>query len=298
MVFKRVIVFGAGSVGCLLGALLSKQAEVILIARPNVAQAINENGLKVTGTVKGEFELHAETELKEVPEQALVIMAVKDLDLEAALREIKPKLKRDSTVMLVQNGLGVEEIADSVGVKAIRCIVQLGADLRKPNEVFSSFGKSALIFPDTVLGQELAEFFRKTKLGVKIANDFRQAVWRKMIVNCMVNPLTALINEPNSKVFESELKPLRQELFNECSAVAEAEGVDLGDFQLERLEKGFRKSLNYSSMVQDIRQHRSTEIDFLNGKIIELAEKHGLDVPFNRKVVKLIKEMEEIKCKI
>jgi 2-dehydropantoate 2-reductase len=117
-------------------------------------------------------------------------------------------------------------------------------------------------------------------------------VWRKLTMNCVINPLTALFRVPNTEIAVEGLREIRRSIVDECIRVAEREGVILeGDLEGE-ISRAAASYSNISSMCQDIMRGRRTEIGFLNGKVSELGRRHGVATPVNDVLTSLIRFME------
>lgn len=145
---------------------------------------------------------------------------------------------------------------------------------------------------------ESAAFWWKSLLdacghAVTLSSDIRTEVWRKAMVNIGINPFTALLGVPNGALLEApELLPLIAATVEEAQQVARAEGVFLTDGYERVLEVCRLTAQNHSSMLQDIRKRRKTEISAMCGVIVEVGERHGLLVPYNRRILDLIAELE------
>ena len=113
-----------------------------------------------------------------------------------------------------------------------------------------------------------------------------------MVVNCVVNPLSTLLNVRNREIIADPLKFTRHEIVKECVKVGKAEGVDFPDEVEENVDEKISVYSNFSSMYQDRIKKKKTEIDFLNGKIVELGKRHQIKTPVNRTMVHLIKFLE------
>jgi 2-dehydropantoate 2-reductase len=93
-------------------------------------------------------------------------------------------------------------------------------------------------------------------------------------------------------ISDERLRPLKQLIVSECRAVAQRDGVDLAADFVDRIDRQYAPSRNLSSMQQDLLKGRRTEIDFLNGAVVALGERHGIDCPVNRGLTTIIKAME------
>ena len=108
-----------------------------------------------------------------------------------------------------------------------------------------------------------------------------------------MNPLTAIFQARNNEIITESLKPIRHGIADECLEVAKAEGIEIEPTIKEMMDATLSNFTNYSSMCQDILKGRKTEIDFLNGKVVELGKSHDIPTPFNELMVASIKFLEE-----
>jgi len=293
-IFSKIFILGAGAIGSACGAKLSAKNDVTLIARKEHADAINKKGLVVTGELKGVLRIKADTHIQEVPPNCLIILTTKVHDSRKALEGVVKLLRRDTTILILQNGIGNEEIVKSVvddRCRIERGVLHLGADFLKPGEVMIVPGW--VVLGNTEKGRQIAQLFNESGLEARVMDNLKQDVWRKLIINCMLNPLTAILEVRDYGIVVPVLDGLRDAVVNECVEVARAEGVEF--------EKGLRKAIdrdilrlkNYSSMHQDLMKGRKTEIEFLNGKIVEIGKKHDIPTPINEALVAVIKFLEE-----
>jgi 2-dehydropantoate 2-reductase len=117
-------------------------------------------------------------------------------------------------------------------------------------------------------------------------------VWRKLIFNCVVNPITAIIGSKVGEIVDSRLNRLKQLIINECLAVAAKEGVSFDTDLMAEINATYAGSSNLVSMQQDFRQGRVTEIDYLNGAVSTLGAVVGVNCPVNDGLTRIIKAME------
>jgi 2-dehydropantoate 2-reductase len=112
------------------------------------------------------------------------------------------------------------------------------------------------------------------------------------VVNCVVNPITAILGCEVGGIANPRLGPLKRLVIDECIAVARAEGIPFETEFMEEIDDFFRPSHNIASMLQDLRRRRSTEIDYLNGAVVALGGQHGIECPVNGALTAIIKAME------
>jgi 2-dehydropantoate 2-reductase len=289
----QIIVLGAGAIGSLYGAKLAAANDVILLARPKHAEAINTSGLRVEGLESQTITLRAVTNVQTMEPNALVLVTTKVTDTGAVLKPIARLVRDDTTIVLLQNGLNIEEIAQrTLGNRAVvlRAITQFGAIFTAPG-VIQFLARGHTVIEQHQRSDEIARVFTAAGLECRVSPDIRHDVWYKLIVNCVVNPITAILGCEVGGIANPELDPLKDLIIAECLAVAAAEGFEFNvDFNGE-ISDFFRPSHNRSSMLQDLRRGRTTEIDYLNGAVAELGQRHGLPCPVNSALTTIIKAM-------
>lgn len=296
MSFDKIFVLGAGAIGSSYGALLSRKNDVTLIENENHVDAIISRGLTLSGDVQKEFFIKAETKIREVPSNTLILLTTKAHDSEKAITEIKGLLKDDTVILILQNGLGNKELVKRIvrdEIQIVRGLVKSAAEFLEPGKV--AFWNGETILEQTKMSKRIVWLFNASGLRTRISNEMDEEMWNKLVVNCVVNPITAILRVRDNEVAVDSLRQLRHGIVEECVKVGRCEGIV---FQLdlkEAIEKDIMKFTNFSSMCQDIMKRKKTEIDFLNGKIVELGKKHNISTPINEAMTCLIKFLEENK---
>ncbi|MDI6904313.1 MAG: 2-dehydropantoate 2-reductase [Candidatus Bathyarchaeia archaeon] len=294
MNFNKIFVLGAGAIGSIYGALLSKRNDVTLIGNKTHVNAVNSKGLSISGDINEVFHLKADTEIREIPEKTLIILTTKAYDSANAIEGIKKLLKRDTVILILQNGLGNEEIVKrAVGDKAkiLRATTAMAAEFFEPRKI--RFWSGETIIEQDEAAEKIAEIFNKCMLKTSLSNDITKEVWNKLVVNCVINPLTALFHVRNCEIIADSLKSVRHEIVKECVEVGKAEKISFPEDLEEKIDKKISSYTNFSSMCQDIMKGKRTEIDFLNGKVVELGRKHHISTLVNETLVCFIKFLEE-----
>ena len=292
MSIGKIFVLGAGAIGSIYGALLSKKKDVTLIGNKAHVETIRSRGLKITGEINQTFTINADIEISEIPSNTLILLTTKAQDSIPAINQIKHMLRRDTVILVLQNGLGNEEkVREQVnGVEVLRGLTTMAAE-------FLELGKIRVWKGETVIAEseaagEIASLFSSCGLKTRVSGNIKEEVWKKLVLNCVVNPLTALFHVRNNKVCSENLRWVRREVVRECVEVARTEGVNL-EIDVEELDRKILDYTNFSSMCQDALKGKRTEIDFLNGKIVELGQKNGVSTPVNKTLTCLIKFLEE-----
>jgi 2-dehydropantoate 2-reductase len=130
-----------------------------------------------------------------------------------------------------------------------------------------------------------------SRAGVEVAErpEFETALWEKLAVNCVINPITALLEVRNSGALVAELAELRAGIVAEVAALAEAEGHRLDPGLAAGLETGLQSGRNRSSMLQDVLLGRPTELEYLNGYVARRSGELGLAAPLNQALAALVR---------
>ena len=285
---------GAGAIGSLYGAKLATDNDVTLVARPEHAKAINAYGLRVEGLEEFAAPLGAVTEVDRIAPNTLLLITTKVPDTAAALAPIAPLIREDTTIVSLQNGLGSEKIAQRIlggrGV-VLRAITQFGA-IFKAAGVIQFMARGYTLLEEHERSDAIATVLTAAGLDCRISPDIARDVWHKLVINCVVNPITTILGCEVGGIANPQLDPLKALVIAECIAVAATQGMVLeGNFQ-EEISDFFRPSHNVSSMLQDIRRGRATEIDYLNGAVATLGARHGVDCSVNTALTTIIKAME------
>lgn len=291
--FKKIFILGAGAIGSVLGGLLSKKNEVTLIGNKSHVDTVNSKGLSVSGDVTASFRVHADTRIRQIPEETLIFLTTKAYDSERAIRKIRRLVKNDTVVLVLQNGLGNEEIvkrAAGAKIKVLRGITTMAAEFFKPGEV--KYWKGETTIENRAPAAKIAEMLNASLLKTTISKDIKRDIWSKVVANSVVNPLSAIFRVKNHEIGAQSLASTRHQIIEECTQVGKAERIVFPKDLEHIIDREILAYVNYSSMCQDVLKRKKTEIDFLNGKIVELGRKHSVLTPVNEALVDFIKFLE------
>jgi 2-dehydropantoate 2-reductase len=125
-----------------------------------------------------------------------------------------------------------------------------------------------------------------------VSPDIKTEIWRKLIFNCVINPITAITGTEVGGIADARLDPLKQLVIDECLAVARSEGVAFAIDFLPTITEIFSESRTIASMRQDLMRGRPTEIDHMNGAVAALGRRAGIDCPVNAALTAIIKAMD------
>jgi 2-dehydropantoate 2-reductase len=301
----RICVVGCGAVGSLFAANLAQLDDVEVwaydLARDHV-DAINANGLRLSGAGDVVGRLRATADAEELPACDFGIVATKAMHTESAIAATAHAFA-DGSVCTVQNGLGNEEALAGHVARVIRGTTFPAGRVVEPGHVQWD------VKGDTTIGpfepspapleevERLAEACTRAGLPTEAVADARGPQWRKVIFNAATNPIGALTGLTHGRVCEDvALRKLVSELVDEGKAVAAAQGIVLDADPEELIDHAARLDVAYdhkASMLQDVEARRATEIDYLNGGIVRFGRELGVPTPLNAAILALVKGLEE-----
>ena len=294
----RVCVAGAGTIGSLLAAHLARVTDVsVLTRRPEHADALNEQGLRVTGRADFSTRLTAATDPAGL-EADLLIVACKSNDLAALAQRLSGHFD-GATVMTVQNGLGSEEIVGAHGDWPLLSAVTFMSGTRHSDiEIEYILDTATWIGPyrGTTIedARAVAGLIVSSGLEAEAFDDLRPAQWSKLIFNATVNAVAALTGLPHDAHFaEGLLGELVHGLVDEGKAAARAAGVDLREdpWQMNVLATQ-RGHAHRPSMLEDVEAQRRTEIEAITGALVREATRAGVEVPLHTALYRLVRAKE------
>jgi 2-dehydropantoate 2-reductase len=298
-------VVGCGAVGSLFAANLARLDDVEVWAY-DVSQAhvdaINANGLRLTGADEVTAHVRATTDPAELPQCDFGMVATKAMHTEGAISATAHAFA-DGAVATVQNGVGNEEVVARHVARVIRGTTFPAGKILEPGLVqWDVKGDTTLgpFEPQPARGDEierLADACTRGGMPTTAVEDARPAQWRKVIFNAATNPVGALTGLTHGRVCERpDLRALVSALVNEGKAVASAQGIVLDADPEELIDHAAQPEVAYdhkASMLQDVEGRRATEIDYLNGGIARFGRELGVPTPLNDAITQLIKALEE-----
>jgi len=302
-VISRVCVVGAGAIGSLYAGHLAQVADVSVLTRRNEhADALNREGLRVSGRSDVRARVTAATDPAALPEPDLVIVACKGVDLEAATARLEGQFA-GAMVVTVQNGLGAEEIVRTHGGwPLISGVTFMSGTKHSDTHVEYILDTPTWLGPygETPFAsvREAADLIAAGGLKAGAFEDLRPAQWSKLIFNAAVNMVAALTGLPHDFHFAaleqpSDLGHVVRGLVDEGTAVAAAAGIPLREDPWEmNVLATQRGSAHYPSMLEDVDARRPTEIELITGALVREAERVGVPVPLHTALYRLIKARE------
>jgi 2-dehydropantoate 2-reductase len=288
-----VVVVGPGAIGTLLAVRLARLGcEVALLHRAAArAAALRRGGIRLEGPDGPvAMDLPVSGSAAALSPPAFLCLCVKAFDTRAALERARPLLAGGCTVVSFQNGLGNAEAAATIaGAGRVVCAATACGATRLADGVVREAGRGpTLVAPFVPAGAVAAERFcallQEAGLEAAACPDAAAVLWSKLVVNAAINPVTALHSVPNGALLEQEdLRDMAASAARETAAVAGAAGVRLRfDDAAEEVRRVCAATAgNISSMLQDLRAGRRTEVEFINGAVVNEAQRYSVPAPVN-----------------
>ena len=299
----KICVIGCGAIGSLFAAHLARLGTVEVYAYDVAGEhveAINRTGLRISGAADFTARLRATSDPRELPLCNYGIVATKSLHTRAAIAQAARAFDETSAVCSVQNGVGNEEILAQSVKYVIRGTTFPAGHLIGPGHVGFDIRGDTWIGPfeptHTPMSrvEELAGLLTRAGMNTVALKDARGVQWTKLIFNASTNPVGALTRLHHGAA--TRFAPTG-ELFNaliaEGEAVAHALGITLDHDPREMVQAGANAPGKHkASMLQDVEAGRPTEVDFMNGAIVQWGAKVGVPTPLNKALWALVKGLE------
>jgi len=268
----RVAILGQGAIGTLVSRTLDGQVPVMRVDRTKAP-------LPPAGSIEP---------------VDIAIVTTKSQGTAWAAETAKRVLARHGTVITIQNGLGHRErLAAVVGDEHVTVgVIYVGAsldgeDLRTTGPGRAELGKALYV-------EELASALRAGGMSASVVDDPWPSVWRKLVGNAAVNPVSALVGITNGELLQHPASRIVDAAARETARVARAEGVAISDADAITLWRAMAEltAANRSSMLQDVRSGRPTEIDWINGEVVRRGRRHSVPTPVNGALLQLVEVLE------
>lgn len=295
----RIAIIGVGAMGCLFGARLAQHAKVKLLGTwPEGIAALCEHGIVIESAGgKENVPIFSTNDPAEIGECDLAIIARKAWQTPHAAEQVAQVLAPNGIVLTIQNGLGnLEKIAQAVGAqRAALAVTTQGAALVGPGHVRYAGGGATHIGAISETRARLAAvagLFERAGFETYLTGNVQSLLWGKLVVNCGINALTAILRVPNGELLNrADAEELMIRAARECAAVARAKGIALpySDAAEEARKVARLTATNKSSMLQDLLRNAPTEIDAINGAVAIEGTRLGVPTPTNEMLWRLIR---------
>jgi 2-dehydropantoate 2-reductase len=303
----KIAIVGAGPVGGILGAHLAHAGHYVVLCDilKDHLDAIKERGLTIKGvsemTAKCDGLAYGISELSGFPKVDTIVISTKASIMPRIIPDIAKVAQPRTRFISCQNGLDNEDfLAQTLGPdNVLRIVVNYAGGRVGDGEIWMSFFNppnyiGAMTAKGEPLARQMAEMMSEARLDTRFTPNIKRYEWEKVILNAALSSVCALTRKPMKDMMDFELTELLvEELLREGIEVAEAAGVtfDEGFFEhcVQYLQKaGYHKT----SMHQDVERGAPTEIDWINGRIVERGRALGVKTPCNFAIVALIKGLE------
>lgn len=321
----RIAIMGAGSLGTIIGAYLSKRNETVELIDVNKehVDTLNQSGATITGTVTETIAVKAITPEQMEGTYDLVLLLTKQLYNGEVLSNLQPYLSEDSTILSLQNGVPEESLASILGKdKVIGGSVEFGATWVKPgvSELTTAVDAfKANAFQIGELDGTTTERIHQIKEvldlvgNTTISTNLVGTKWAKLLVNVAMSGLSTALGCTYGDVLNNkDAVTSAVMLADETLKVGIASGVEfeelagfnLAIFKLEENKINLAQAIDFAkkafgpqallkaSMLQDLEKQRKTEIDYINGVVSSKGKETDIDTPFNDLLVRLVKKAE------
>ena len=319
----RIAIYGAGSLGTILGAFISKAGIEIELINRNKAhvEALKNNGAQVVGTLQFRQPVVAYTPDEMNGLYDIVFLMTKQQHNKEVVQKLNSYLAPDGVLVTFQNGLPEMQIAEILGEeRVLGCTVAWGATMKEPGVCELTSEPDALSFSLGAISEKRSKHFDKVKdllerMGtVDVEENFLGTRWSKLLINAAFSGMSAVLGCTFGEAAgPRDSRRVVQALIKECIDVCEAGGIRIEPVQ----GKDIVKLLNYTnpikkafsffiipiairkhaklkaSMLQDIEKGKLTEVDAINGAVSEYGRKVGCPTPMNDRVVDIIHKIEK-----
>lgn len=323
----RTAIYGAGSLGTILGAFINKAGVPIELINRNKAhiEALKANGAHVTGTMDFIQPVTAYTPDEMTGEYDIIFLMTKQQNNKEVVEKLKNYLAPDGVLVTFQNGLPEMQIAEILGEEhVLGCTVAWGATMQGPGVCELTSEPDALSFSLGSISEKRSVHFDKVKellemMGtVDVEENFIGTRWSKLLINASFSGMSAVLG----CTFGEAAKPrdsrrIVQALIKECIDVCATGGIRIEPVQGKDIVKlldyknPVKKAISFfiipiaiskhaklkASMLQDLEKGKLTEVDAINGSVSDYGRKVGCPTPMNDKVVEIIHNIEQGKMK-
>ncbi|WP_293448991.1 2-dehydropantoate 2-reductase [Persephonella sp.] len=307
----NIAVVGLGALGIAFATFLKNSGNTVFgITKEKYLKNFEKNTVRVKG-IWGDHTANLDgiySDPSQIKENInLVILTVKSYDTEKALNQIKPIVGKETLILIAQNGYGnYEKAVEIFGKdKVLLSRVIFGSKIVDKNsvEITVSADDVRIGDPSKTIPEKkvlnIVETIRKSGIPASFAPDVYQILWDKILYNCALNPLGALLECSYGDLAENKYtRQIMENIIKEIFLVTKANDIKLRWENSEEYIKHFYQNLipptkkHFPSMFYDLKSGKKTEIDALNGAIIKLAQKKGIKAQTNETITLLIKFKE------
>lgn len=289
----KTIIIGQGAIGSLLAANFERQqVDYAVLTRGSVCQPVRL--IRMDGH---QPEFNPEPVVHEqLQGDELLLLPLKAFQIVAAVNQLKPYLSRQ-TLALLNNGMGViEQVQQLLPGTPLIAGISKKAAYRKDSRVFETGRGNTdlgwLSRPDSDSAQTIEKLLDRLLAPCLWHQDLQPALWQKLAINAVINPLTALYNIKNGELAQPEYQQQIRQLCEETKALMQQKNL-AGWQHIDAVVESVIRSTadNYSSMHQDIANSRATEIDYINGYLVQQGQQAGLNMAAHENLWRRVKAL-------
>ena len=319
----RCAIYGAGSLGTVLGAYMTKNGCPVDLINRNKAHvaALKQNGARIKCTVEMTVPVHALLPEEMTGRYDVILLMTKQQHNREVVTFLKDYLAGDGVIVTLQNGLPEPDIAEIVGEeRTMGCTVEWGATLSAPGECTLTSDAQSMSFHMGRMARIPDERYREVKsllelmCPVQEETNLMGARWSKLLINATFSGLGTVIGGTFGDVAnQKEMRRVAQVCINECIDVGHAANVTFAPVQGMDITKLFyaksaaKRALSSliipiamkkhraiePSMLQDLKKGKACEIDSINGVVCAWGRKYGVKTPVNDRIVEVVKKIQD-----
>ena len=288
-------ILGAGAIGMIFAAYFKRIGmNVYVIHHRNMPKTVFEVQVcdsDLSGNYS--FEIAAPENIEETD---FILVTTKATEVLSALKGIKDVLKKGSDVVILSNGMGFHEKAQETygSTRIFAATTTEAAHISQPGIInHSATGRTVIGEISSKKSPDWLPIWLNAIPNSSWTEDIRTALWEKLAINCVINPLTASHECRNGELIENPiLKELAKDLCLEIEMVIDAAKIPHAKEPLFDIVSQviFDTATNFSSMFQDVKAERTTEIESITGYLVETAARFNVDVPMNNKLLKQLQD--------
>ena len=258
--------------------------------------AVSADGVRVDDADGAWSAAVAAAPLAQAPQAELALVLVKSNQTASVAPAVARIVGRDGVALTLQNGLGNREVLEAVvgGGRVLVGVTMAGVTLLGPGHVRGHVAGTFLGADAAGAAFRVAALMDEAGLKAEVEPDIDRLLWRKLAVNCAINPLSALLGVPNGALLETpKPRAVLEAAAREAGVVAAALGIDLGQDPVQAaVDVAQLTAANRSSMLQDLARGVATEIEAINGVVVREGDRLGIPTPVNRRLLDDVRARE------
>ncbi|TGA72705.1 2-dehydropantoate 2-reductase [Aliivibrio fischeri] len=293
----NITILGPGAVGSLWACYLQKAGHNVCLWTRNSIPSEQLLSLSANENSSHQFKCNDKQALNDCD---LLLITVKAWQVESALLPLLPSLSKETILLFMHNGMGaIDGLKEHINHHPILQATTTHGALKENNTnvIHTGYGNTS-VGPFNLLGKQcqfIQDVLNHSLPSVDWNPEINIALWKKLAINCAINPLTAIHQCKNGQLAQPDIHQYVMNICSEVHQVLQEENIEWAENELVSTVTQVitATSANYSSMNRDCFYQRKTEIDFITGYLLQRAEFHGISAPTNQSLYNQIKQLEE-----